>query len=254
MNTLGKILCQVERAGTQLNRWRFFRAGGRRYRYFLHVYNEAWANERTVEVPVVKEVLMKALARGCRVLEVGNVLSHYLPLKWMVVDKYEQGAGVVNCDIIDFRPVEKFDFIVSISTFEHIGFDESSCRGGCDYDAEKFRKVLRHLRDAVLKPGGTLLFSIPAAYNPGLDSLVFSNAVQLDGLCCLKRVSRFNCWREATAGELRGVRYHDPYYCANAVYFGWIGPCGIMYTKNGTSLCDKVVKSAEAGKAGRIQA
>jgi len=216
-------MCRVEWVLTQLNRFRRFSVGGRRYRYFIHEYNEAWANERTVEVPVVQSLLTRALTKRLRVLEVGNVLSHYMPVQWPVVDKYEQGAGVVNQDILDYCPAEKFDLLVSISTFEHVGFDETGPREGCRYDAEKLKKVIVHVRDHILKPDGTLFLTIPAGYNPGLDALVLSGEIHFDGLFFMKRMSRFNEWREVKAGDIQGARYHDPYYCANAVYFAWIG-------------------------------
>src|SRR5262245_37084813 len=47
----------------------------RRYPYFVHGYNSTWCNERAVEIPIVwAEVCAR---HPGRVLEVGNVLSHY---------------------------------------------------------------------------------------------------------------------------------------------------------------------------------
>lgn len=57
-------------------------------------------------------------------LEVGNVLSHYFPIHHDIVDKYEVCPGVINQDIADFLPQEKYDLILSISTVEHVGWDE----------------------------------------------------------------------------------------------------------------------------------
>ena len=59
-----------------------------------------------------------------RVLEVGNVLSHYRPQQHVVVDKYEQAAGVLNRDVIDLSDLGDFDLIVAVSTLEHVGLDE----------------------------------------------------------------------------------------------------------------------------------
>ncbi|MFK5282271.1 hypothetical protein ACI3PL_22195, partial [Lacticaseibacillus paracasei] len=54
------------------------------------------------------------------ILEVGNVLSNFMPCNHIVVDKFEKASGVLNVDIVDYRSTHKFDFIISISTFEHI--------------------------------------------------------------------------------------------------------------------------------------
>ncbi|HAL04611.1 MAG TPA: hypothetical protein DCP58_05820, partial [Verrucomicrobiales bacterium] len=56
---------------------------------FYHGYNMTWANERAVEVPIAREYLGRHT--GQRVLEVGNVLSHYGDVDHVVLDKYEQG-------------------------------------------------------------------------------------------------------------------------------------------------------------------
>ena len=54
----------------------------------------------------------------------GNVLLHYFPADHEIVDKYEKGDGIVNEDIVNFRPGKKYDLIVSISTLEHISWNE----------------------------------------------------------------------------------------------------------------------------------
>lgn len=54
---------------------RTFAFRGDAHRYFYHRYNTTWRNERTVEIPIILEVLNKS--KGKSILEVGNVLSHY---------------------------------------------------------------------------------------------------------------------------------------------------------------------------------
>src|SRR5262245_21627467 len=46
--------------------------------YFRHRYNMTWRNERCIEIPIAQEFLNRH--KGKRVLEIGNVLSHYLPI------------------------------------------------------------------------------------------------------------------------------------------------------------------------------
>ncbi|MBN1677269.1 MAG: hypothetical protein JW880_01895, partial [Candidatus Thermoplasmatota archaeon] len=99
-----------------------FSLQGTKYRYFIHRHNTTWKNERCVEIPIVRKILDEY--QGKTVLEVGNVLSHYFAVGHDVVDKYEASPGVVNQDVVDFRPGREYDLIVSISTMEHVGWDE----------------------------------------------------------------------------------------------------------------------------------
>ena len=59
--------------------------------YFHHRYNVTWLNERCVEIPIIRSVLQAH--PGVRLLEVGNVLSHYdIELTHPVVDLYEKAV------------------------------------------------------------------------------------------------------------------------------------------------------------------
>src|SRR2546422_11404174 len=95
---------------------RSFTARGVDYHYFYHAYNQTYCNERAVEIPIVWPMLQQVPPE--RVLEIGNVLSHYFPTRHDVVDKFEQAPGVQNVDVVDFRPTQPYDLIVSISTLE----------------------------------------------------------------------------------------------------------------------------------------
>ena len=95
----------------------FFR--GEKLSYLRHAYNQAFENERTVEVPIIWDIVKKSGA--ARILEIGNVLQNYHPeARHDVLDKYEKGKGVINEDVAQFRPDKKYDLIVSISTMEHV--------------------------------------------------------------------------------------------------------------------------------------
>ncbi|MBI3875430.1 MAG: hypothetical protein HY300_05630, partial [Verrucomicrobia bacterium] len=98
-----------------------FHFRGRELEYFHHRYNMTWATERGVEMPVARAYLEEF--RNRRALEVGNVLAHYGPVAHDVLDKFERGPRVINADIVDFAPAAPYDLVLSISTFEHIGFD-----------------------------------------------------------------------------------------------------------------------------------
>lgn len=103
----------------------FVLQGGENH-YLFHIYNNSWLNERTVEVPLIwQSVVDTSVANPrARILEIGNVLSHYFDIQHDVLDKYEIAPKVVNEDAVSFHPSGKYDLIVSISTIEHIGFDE----------------------------------------------------------------------------------------------------------------------------------
>jgi SAM-dependent methyltransferase len=143
-----------------------FELWGDRYPYFIHPYNLTWRNERAVEVSVATRFISGMDGEG---LEFGNVVGHYVPIRWRVVDKFELGTGVVNVDIVDYAPEERFDWIVSISTLEHVGWDENP------RDSGKAVRAFHHLR-SLLNPDGRMLLTTPMGHNEGLDRAI------LDGL------------------------------------------------------------------------
>lgn len=197
-----------------LNRLRSFTLDGSPLRYCVDTYNSTWHNERTVEVPVAVAHLE---ARGSgRTLEVGNVLSHYgfTHPERVIVDKYEQAPGVLNIDVLDYDPGEvRFDLIVSVSTLEHVGFDEDV------KEPDKPIRAVRHLRQ-LLAPGGVLLVTLPMGWNPHVDDFVRTSSFPFDQVRYLKRVSRLNRWRQTPAAELNGARYNVPFPAANVVVVG----------------------------------
>jgi SAM-dependent methyltransferase len=143
------------------------------------------------------------------------VLSHYVPVRHTVVDKYEVAPGVLNVDIRDFRPSGRFGLIVCISTIEHVGFDEEP------RDPAKAGVAFADLRN-LLAPGGRMLVTFPIDYNPSFDALVRDGAIRFDRLRFVKRVSASNRWREVEATEAFAASYDDPYPMANAVGVGWV--------------------------------
>jgi SAM-dependent methyltransferase len=141
-----------------------FTFAGDTYECIVHPYNATWRNERAAELPLARSFLNRMPGRG---LEVGNVLAHYGPIDHVVVDRYERADGVVNVDASEYTAEEPFDFIVSISTLEHVGWDEGEVR-----QPDKARQTVEHLR-TLLAPSGVLFLTCPAGYNPGLDRLMF---------------------------------------------------------------------------------
>jgi hypothetical protein len=186
-----------------------FDFGGERVPYLRHRYNRTWLNERAVEVPLALRVL--AERRGGEILEVGNVLGHYGADGHTVVDRYERAAGVINVDVADFDPGERrFDLVLSISTLEHVGFDEQPPDPG---------KPLRAIEKlaAMLAPGGLLWTTLPVGYNPSLDRQVREGALPFDRLTALGRTGHGMSWRESPPEAVLGAPYDHLLCSASAV-------------------------------------
>ena len=72
---------------------------------------------------------------------------------------------MINEDIIDFDPGRRYALIVSVSTLEHVGWDEDEPR-----DPEKVLRAIERLRE-LLTPSGELLFTVPHGWQTDLDGL-----------------------------------------------------------------------------------
>ena len=190
---------------------RTFTFGTATFRYLLHNYNRTYSNERAVEVPIVAGIVERG--RGA-ILEIGNVLGHYRPVSHEVLDKYEVAAGVINADIVDWSPARRYDLIVSISTLEHVGWDEAR-------EPDKVARVVERIR-TWLAPGGRAVFTWPLGYNPSIDALIDTGTFAEMGF--LARVSADNRWVEAGRDAVRGAAYGSPYPLGNAIAVATLRP------------------------------
>lgn len=193
---------------------------GRAYNYFRHTYNKTWQNERAIEVPIVYEMVKKAESQRKRILEIGNVLKNYYGgLHHTVLDKYEKAPGVVNEDVVNFIPPHPFDLIISISTIEHVGWDEEE-------KSPKFFKALAHLKKNCLADGGMLIITVPLGYNRYLDEFLERGELGFTVTYFLERISKNNRWVK-TNYEKAGIRkFGTPFPNANALMVG-------IYQKDG---------------------
>lgn len=189
---------------------------GRELDLFHHRYNMTWATERGVEVPVARAYLDEF--GGRRVLEVGNVLSHYGPVAHDVLDKFERGPRVINADIVDFAPAAPYDLVLSISTFEHIGFDDEA-------DEPSDKKILRAIGQSrrLLAPGGKLVLTVPIGYNPQLDRLIAANELGSAAEFYLRRTARRR-WEECDRATALRCEYSRPFPYANAILVAEFAP------------------------------
>lgn len=203
-----RILCS--RLVTPFLHARQFKFRDENLDYFYSHYNVTWCNERCVEVPIGRQWL--ARADGGDVLEVGHVLGHYGDRGHAVLDKYENAEGIINADITGWDTEQRFDLILSISTFEHIGFDDET-------DGNSGEKILAAIAACrgLLKTGGVLAYTVPLGYNPELDRLIEADALGQDrGWFLLRRGSRD--WAVVERAEARGTAYGRPFPFANALF------------------------------------
>ena len=177
-------------------------------RYFRHAYNRTWENERTIEIPIIYEFIKRN--REKNILEIGNVLSNYYLLPhYDIVDKYEKTSRIINKDIVNFKPEKLYDLIVSISTFEHIGFDE------IEKSPEKILKAVRHIINNCLSPSGTFVMAVPLGYNPILDNFIRRKELGFDRYYYLKRISANNRWIEIAEKDIFGAKFGKPFPSGN---------------------------------------
>jgi hypothetical protein len=192
-----------------------FVINGQTYRYFRHYYNNTWGNERAVEISYVWDIVKKAGKERKKVLEVGNVLSNYFSIDHDVVDKYEKSAypRLLNVDFNDYCPVEKYDLIVSISTFEHIGkIDPPEFIG-------RVKDAVDHVED-LLAPGGSAVITVPAGYNDFLDQSIRDGRISFSGTICMERHPKHNEWKQTTLETVLGKPYIRPFPGATGLIIG----------------------------------
>ncbi len=190
----------------------FFIFQGENYNYFYHKHHMTWKNERCVEIPIIWKFVKEY--HGKNILEVGNVLSHYFNVNYDIVDKYEEAKGVINEDAVDFRPSKKYDVIVSISTLEHVGWDEKP------KSPMKILLAIKNLK-SLLAPKGKMIVTLPLGYNHDLDTLLKKCKIPFTKLFYLKRVSR-KIWKEVDWDEVCTAKYNYPFSNANGLVIGII--------------------------------
>jgi hypothetical protein len=191
---------------------RTFQFRGEAYPYFFHRYQVTGLTERTVEIPIAADLVHSYPPDS--VLEIGNVLSHYIDATHDIVDKYEIATGVENTDVVDYVPKKTYSLIVSISTLEHIGWDESP------RDEFKWLRAVKHLR-TLLKTGGLLFVTIPMGWNPHLDAALRAGVPELGKFYGMRRCTRANDWTEAPLNEIFGAEYGNPFPFANALILAY---------------------------------
>lgn len=189
---------------------RKFEFNGKKLSYFRHCYNRTYQNERMIEIPIAMDFLSN-LSQGARILEVGNVLNNYsVSHKRDILDKYDLQLGIINEDIVDFHPESKYDAILSISTFEHVGWDEEI------KSEDKIPKAICNLKNNALNMGGVIFITAPLDYNAYLDALIKQQKNIFDEIYYMKRISS-NEWIQSTYDETKDMKFNDPYKNASGL-------------------------------------
>jgi hypothetical protein len=168
-----------------------------------------WRNERCAEIALGRHVLSGR--DPSRVIELGNVL----PLAGLgghtVIDKYERGEGVVNVDILEYVPRGRFDLAISISTLEHVGWDEDP------RDSGKAAVALERLAELA----DDLLVTVPVAYHPGFEDAFVEGP--FDRVELLVKTARDARWTPRPLAERSRIRFSAPYANANGILVGTRG-------------------------------
>jgi hypothetical protein len=195
----------------------FFYFNGKSLGYFRANYNLAFENERTVEIPIAKSFI-QSLNSSDNLLEVGNVLANYgvKPFNRDVLDKYDENTYVINEDVVNFKPAKKYEAIISISTLEHVGWDEEF------RDPKKIITAISNLVENCLALGGRMLVTMPFGYNDYLDKELDSGIKYFTETYYLKRISLDNKWHQVDYREVANSKYGDPFNNANAICIGVI--------------------------------
>jgi len=179
----------------------------RTFRYFYHPHHRTWMTEREIEIPIIVDYIMKS---SDSILEIGNVTNHYLnkinekDIQFIpihdVVDKYEKGDGVINEDVLTYNPSKKYNLIFSISTMEHVGWDEEI------KDENKIINSINNLK-SLLTENGKIIITVPINYNAWLDKLIEEGTFGKE-MYFMKR-KRFNRWIPCTFQEIKKCGFNE---------------------------------------------
>ena len=200
-------------------------------------YDDAGLDERVVEYPWVFDRLATLRASGARLLDAGSVMNHprliehcrrvgHVPLS-IVTLRYEGYAHVsddVRYEFADLRSLPYrdgwFSFIVSLSTLEHVGMDNTvygDMEGASIDPSVEAGRAMREL-GRVTTPGGRALLSVPFGTRSNRGWLRVFASEDLDGLTRssgwqLEQARFFRAtrdgWRECAMEDARTAGYNE---------------------------------------------
>ncbi len=189
-----------------------FEFQGKKYHYYINSRGKTWKTERAVEIPIIWEFVNEYKNNKKRILEIGNVLSYRFETSHDILDKYEKVPGVINEDVASFVPDGHYDLIVSISTMEHVGWDESP------QDPPKITRGIQNL-NRMLSPTGKMIITLPLGQNSYLDGLLMENKVIFDKQYFLLKSAKLN-WTQVNWENIMNFNYDKKIPAANCILIG----------------------------------
>lgn len=166
-----------------------------------------WRTERGLELALATRAV--AGYRPNEILEIGNVLAPAGVLSGhTVVDKYEEGPGVLNVDIVEYQPERTFGLVISISTLEHVGWDETP------REPDKASGALHHLAGL----GNALMISIPVGHHRQLEAAFIDGP--FDSVTLAVKTSRLGRWERRPLDQCANVEYNAPFAYGNGILVG----------------------------------
>lgn len=184
------------------------------YEYLFHTYNNFATTERCIEIPIIEYFLDRNKCE--EILEIGNVSNYYYSrfyerIKQIdVVDKIESGAGIITCDIAHFTPHKKYDFIFSISTFEHmdsdLGRNPDYIKGKAKNGTYAMDNII-YCYDSLLIEGGSFIITALLSYTNEWDDTFFgiedlSNRFKKINRLIFQRINEHK-WRQMNSAEVK---------------------------------------------------
>lgn len=208
-----------------------FKFNDNNLKYFYHSYRNNRLTERAIEIPIIRHYMEKEKSRNF--LEIGNVSNHYYTYfqdiidSKVVVDKYEKGLGVINKDIYEYHPDHKFNFIFSISTFEHMDSDEGDnpeyLRGNSKLISYAADNVV-HVCHNLLNKGGIFILTAPIAQEYEWDQTLLSAQVFKEDILKVnsikiyffRKISEIE-WVQTDINYARKAKFNKPFTATNVL-------------------------------------
>lgn len=191
-----------------------FEFEGTKYHYLFHSYCPTWKNERAAVIPIIWDIVKRYEAEGKRVLEIGNMLSFVYPINHDVLDKYEIVNGVINEDVVSFRPAKEYDLICSILTLQEVGLKEVPS------DPVKSLIAFENLK-SILSNGGQMVIVHGMGVNLDMDNAIRNGTIKFSEQYCLNKIGGY-VWKEATWDDIRNAQYDYSVPTATGVLIGII--------------------------------
>jgi SAM-dependent methyltransferase len=177
--------------------------------------------DRLVEYPLIFQHLPGPASR--RVLDFGCV-EDLLPMHLCALGYRVTGLDFrpypfrhpnfefIQADILSWQPPEgTFDVAVSTSTIEHVGLSAYGDPAEPEGDRIALSKLL-----AAVRPGGRVLFTVPAGKARTIPLLRIYDAERLRALApnpilvrWFAKMSRYGDWREVGQDDIAGLEYED---------------------------------------------